>query len=87
MTMTNVPTAAKRRRADGDDLGDELLGIAVEEALVRGLDGGRGEDAGRDRTEHPADPVDREDVERIIDLSSVRGGASRCSRDRRRRDR
>ena len=32
------------------------------------LDGGRREDAGGDRAEHPADAVDREDVERVVDL-------------------
>ena len=75
------------RGADGDELVDELLGVALEQARVRLLDGGRGEDAGRDRTEHPADAVDGEDVERVVDLEPRRAGASRCSTGRRPRGR
>ena len=87
LTMTTVPTAAYRDgRPDRDGLGDELLRVAVEQTGVGGLDGGRGEDAGRDGAEHPADTVDGEDVEGVIDAERA-AGASRCSTVRRRRGR
>ena len=53
------------------ELVDELLGVAVEQAGVGGLDRGRGEDAGGDGAEHAADAVDREDVERVVDLEPL----------------
>ena len=56
------------RRPDRDELGDELLAIALDQARVGGLDGGGGEDAGGDGAEHAADAVDGEDVERVVDL-------------------
>ena len=59
-------------------------GIAVEQAGVRGLDRGRGEDAGGDGAEHPADAVDREDVERVIDLGACpqeRGAVAQAAGD------
>ena len=43
-------------------------GVAIDEARVGLLDGRGGEDAGRDGTEHAADAVDGEDVERVVDL-------------------
>ena len=54
------------RRADGDELGDQLAGVAVDQAR-EGVDRGRREDAGRDRAERAADAVDGEDVERVVD--------------------
>ena len=69
--ITNV---ADDRVADGgadrDELVDELLRVALEQAGVGALDRRRGEDAGGDGAEHAADAVDREDVERVVDLGA-----------------
>ena len=59
------------RRADGDELGDDLAGVAVDQAGVRRLDRARREDARRDRPEDAADAVDGEDVERVVDLEPL----------------
>ncbi len=56
------------RRADGEQLGHDLAGVAVDQAAAEAVDRGRGEDAGGDRPERPADAVDGEDVERVVDL-------------------
>ena len=72
------------RGADGDELVDELLGVALEQPGERRLDGGSGEDAGRDRAEHAADAVDREHVERVIDLQAraqQRGAVAQAADD------
>jgi hypothetical protein len=55
-------------RADGDELGRELLGIPLEQPGVGLLDGGGGEHAGRDRPEHAPDAVHGEHVQRVVDL-------------------
>ena len=71
------------RRGDRDPLRDDLLRVAVEQPGVGGLDRGRGEDAGRDGPEHPADAVDREDVERVVDLGTgpqERGAVAQAAR-------
>ena len=85
MTMTTVrDDRVPDRRADGDELVDELLRVAVEQARVGGLDRGRGEDAGRDGAEHAADPVDGEDVERVVDLGAgpqERGAVAQATGD------
>ena len=65
------------RGPDRDQLGHDLAGVAVDQARVGLLDRGGGEDAGGDGAEHPADAVDREDVERVVDLDArtQEGGA------------
>ena len=72
------------RRGDRDELGHDLAGVAVDQALsTPAWIGARREDAGRDGAEDAADAVDGEDVERVVDLERARGGASRCSTGRR----
>src|SRR5689334_17476981 len=56
------------RRGDGDELRGELPDVALEQTRVRLLDRGRRKDPGRDGTEHPTYAVDREDIERVVDL-------------------
>jgi hypothetical protein len=59
------------RRPDGEQLGEHLAGVAVDEALVVGLDGARRKDASRQCSEDAADTVDREDVEGVVDLDPL----------------
>ena len=76
--MTKVAiTAVADRDAHGDQLVDQLLAVALEQAGIGGLDRCRGEDAGGNRAERAADPVDGKDVERVVDvdLLAQQGGA------------
>ena len=51
-----------------DELGEQLAGVAVEQAVdAGGVDGGGGEEAGGQGAERAADAVDGEDVERVVD--------------------
>ena len=67
LMMTKVTEPAKATVAQhGDELDDELLRVALDEA--RGAADGRdGEDADGDGAPHAADAVHREDVERVVD--------------------
>ena len=69
--MTKVPTPRRRRsQHDRDELVDHLLGVAVDEA-GEAVDRGDREDAGRDGAPHAADAVDREHVERVVDVQPL----------------
>ena len=69
--MTNVRDDREGDdRADRDELDADLAAVAVDERRCRPPGSRRGrEDAGGDRAEHAADAVDREDVERVVDLA------------------
>ena len=72
------------RGPDRDQLGADLAGVAVDQALVGRLDGARREDAGRDGSEHAADAVDGEDVQRVVDLDPLaqeRGAVAQAAGD------
>jgi hypothetical protein len=53
-------------------LRDELAGIAEEQAVVAGrIDQFGGEQAGAERAERPADAVDADDVQRVVDAEAL----------------
>ena len=58
------------RGADRDELDDDLAAGCRRSGPSSAADGRGREDAGRDGAEHAADAVDREHVERVVDLEA-----------------
>ena len=71
LTITKVETAAYATVAPtAISWLASCCDVALEQAGERWLDRGRGEHARRNGAEHAADAVDREHVERVIDLQA-----------------
>ena len=83
--MTKVATTAKATVAPtAMSWMTSCWRVALEQAGVRRLDRGGGEDARGDRAEHAADAVDGEDIERVVDLDPLaqeRGAEAQAAGD------